>query len=65
MIKLAELKIGDTLIADSGFTCLSKNERCRVHKDAEGDLYVKCKMGVHYLEGQLDKDDNLVGFRRP
>jgi len=64
--KLNELKPGDELIADGGFDCLEDGERCLVLD--EGGLCVRCKQGLHFLEGQLDfyddSNDDLIGFRR-
>jgi len=69
---LSQVKVGDILIADEGFIsndengkdihCIRPNRKCKV-KYSNG-LYVRCAHGRHYLEGQLDFEDNnsLVGF---
>lgn len=64
MTKLSELKAGDTLIADAGFTCMAAGET-EVTADSEGSLYVVCEDGVHYLAGQVDFEDHdtLVGLK--
>jgi hypothetical protein len=41
-MKLSEIKAGDVLIADGGFTCLHEGERCEVKADEKGELYVAC-----------------------
>lgn len=60
-MKLADIKIGDCVCADGGFTCL----RPGFH-DVEGDdggLFVRCDDGKHYLVGQeADGDADLVGI---
>ena len=62
-MKLTELKVGDVIIADSGFTCL-KAGKYRVKVNSTGDLYINCTEGKHFLTGQLDNDDELVGLSR-
>ncbi len=71
-VLLSQTKPGDYLIADGGFVsdkgdkdifCISPNRKCEV-KQADDGLYVRCAHGRHYLEGQLDFEDNdsLIGF---
>lgn len=60
--RLSELKVGDNLVADSGFTCLREGFVCKVFSD-HGELYVSCNSGRHWLAGQLS-GDMLVGFWR-
>lgn len=48
--KLSELKHGDTVELDKGFTC-NRAGRKLVFVDAAGK-YVTCDKGKHYLEGQ-------------
>lgn len=61
--KLSEMKAGDVLIPDDGFTCGIAAAGAEVKEDEKG-LYVGCDEGKHYLEGQVSEDDNdhLVGF---
>lgn len=70
--KLSEVKPGDILIADGGFTCIPEGARLTVREDSDG-LYVPCAGddadsghpiigGQHYLEGQADDGEHLVGF---
>ncbi len=40
--KLADLKPGDRLVADGGFTCLADGEVVTVEADAKGELFVRC-----------------------
>lgn len=62
--KLSELKPGDVLIADGGFTCLLNGEACPVKAASSGNLYIPCADGQHFLDGQLDHDgDSLLGLR--
>jgi len=58
MTKLAELKAGDVVVADDGFTCLPTGP----HTVYEwGGLYVNCNKGRHYL---THDDGELIGFRK-
>lgn len=63
MLRLEDVKEGDVLVADGGFTCLKEGERCEVRKDEVG-LYVLCQGGKHYLEGQTDDGVTLIGFTK-
>jgi len=69
--KIDDIKRGDKLIADGGFTCIDEDEVLEVMED-EGGLYVFCRGedglhgpgNHHYLEGQVDDDDGAcVGFK--
>ena len=61
---MSEIKPGDKLIADAGFTCLSEDEVVEVKADAKGELYIPCEEGEHYLDGQATGDGICVGFKR-
>lgn len=65
-LKLSDLKAGDTLVADGGFDCLNLGQSCVVLRDADKRLYVSCSEGRHYLDGQVDHEDQetIVGFTR-
>lgn len=39
--QLSEIKVGDVLVADGGFTCLTDGERVTVEQD-NGGLFVLC-----------------------
>ena len=73
-----QVKAGDTLQCDDGFTCL-KNGAKRVVKRLNGKLpgcskeyakdpfarlYIDCKCGPHMLDGQLGELGELVGLYR-
>lgn len=64
--KLEDLKPGDKLKADGGFTCLKEGDIREVKLHECGSLYVDCADGgKHFLEGQLDyKTDSgeVIGF---
>lgn len=63
--KLEDLKPGDIIIADAGFTCLEPGEH-KVWEKHGGKLVVGCRDGDHYLDGQRDAAGNLVGIsKRP
>jgi len=62
IIPKTEMKLGDRLVADGGFTCLQEGEICEV-KQEDDELYVECEAGKHFLDGQLnDEDTAYVGF---
>jgi hypothetical protein len=70
-LKLDDLRAGDTVIADDGFTCLPAGAHV-VHGDGDG-LFIFCNgpdddpdpTSHHYLDGQQNKDGSLVGISRP
>lgn len=61
--KLSEIKSGDWLKADGGFTCLKDGQVVSVHVDEAG-LFVPCRDGRHYLDGQEGTDGDCVGLAR-
>lgn len=64
MTKLNELRQGDVVLVDGGFTCMQKG-RQTVQADSAG-LYVECREGKHYLAGQEDRAGaDLVGVELP
>jgi hypothetical protein len=60
---LHQVSVGDTLIADSGFTCLHNNQRVIVKQNERGE-YVDCSHGRHYLDGQVNENGILVGLHK-
>lgn len=77
--KLSDLKPGDKLVADGGFTCLREGEVVMVRADEKGDLFVLCcahddgdfgkpvsdeRMEQHFLIGQEGEDGECVGLFR-
>jgi hypothetical protein len=57
----SEVKPGDRLICDGGFTCVPAGKRVKV-MEAPNGLYFKCKEGRHYLDGQLGDNGELIGL---
>lgn len=57
--KLSRLRAGGLVELDEGFDCMS-GERM-VHSSKSG-LYVLCREGRHYLRGQADNGEDLVGI---
>ena len=65
-LKLNDLKPGDKVIADDGFTCIKAWSCLEVFAGEDKNLYIPCKAGdrCHYLDGQLDGNDCIVGLAR-
>lgn len=59
---LKDIQAGDTLIPDSGFTCITAGRIVTVEADDKGELFVPCKDGRHYLSGQAGDNGELVGL---
>lgn len=59
-MKLTEIKIGETVIADGGFDCIRPGP-VLVDGDDNG-LFVRCDEGKHYLIGQESGDGSLIGL---
>jgi hypothetical protein len=60
-MKLSDLKIGDQVHTDDGFTCMK--EACHIVHGDERGLFLKCDEGKHYLDGQEDDETGeLVGI---
>lgn len=58
--KLSNLKAGDVVTIDGGFDCMDSGKPHEVY--GNGDLYLICDHGHHFLSGQLEVDnDSLVG----
>ncbi|MCR6658013.1 MAG: hypothetical protein NVV72_01220 [Asticcacaulis sp.] len=65
---LADLEDRDLVVADDGFTCLSRGVHT-VHDDPDMtigtcSLYIECADGKHYLDCQLNDDGSLAGLSR-
>ena len=60
-MKLADIKTGDIVQADDGFTCLEAGPHVvKLHND---ELYIDCNDGKHFLCGQEDEPgSDLVGL---
>ncbi|BCH33168.1 hypothetical protein MesoLjLc_50980 [Mesorhizobium sp. L-8-10] len=59
--KLSQLKLGDRIATDGDFTCGISNKTLAIERDDHG-LYVPCDEGNHYLDGQADDGEHLVGI---
>lgn len=59
-VNIKDLKPGQKLKADAGFTCLDLGVY-EVQFDKRGP-YIFCSEGKHYLDGQTNEDGNLVGL---
>ncbi len=59
-MKLSDVKPGDVLIADGGFTCIKEGTELIVSEK----LTVPCSHGEHSLDGQVDFEDSnqLIGL---
>ena len=62
MIKYEDIKVGDKLVVDAGFTCLNPGVHV-VEKDEDG-LFIKCICGHHYLDGQIGSEGQLIGLSK-
>lgn len=62
IIKETEIREGDNLIADGGFSCMKEKTKSIVKKDENNELYVDCADGTHYLSGQRDGKGSIIGF---
>ncbi len=66
-VYLADLEDGDLVVADDGFTCISRGVHT-VHDDpatpGSCSLYITCADGKHFLDGQLEDDGSLSGLSR-
>lgn len=60
--KLSELRPGDVLETDCDFTCIRKGARLTVWQTPQGRLAVLCRSHGHYLDGQADDGEHVVGF---
>ncbi len=58
--KVSDVKAGDKLRADGGFTCIETGAVLEV-KDADG-LYVCCALGSHWLIGQEEEIDGELVY---
>jgi hypothetical protein len=66
MLKLSELKPGDKVRGFEGWGCIPPNAKRTVQQGEHG-LFVKCKCGAHWLDGQCSDQldyDTLPGMSR-
>lgn len=59
--KLSQLKAGQMVWVDGGFTCLPPWTKREVKQDADG-LYIDCSEGTHHLAGQADDGEHCIGI---
>lgn len=64
MLKFSDVKAGDVLLPDGGFTCIEGGDARKVLEDGAGELFVACAGGRHYLKGQADENGVLIGLTR-
>lgn len=65
-VRLSELAAGQDVLVDADFTCIKPWSRLTVSADETGALFIRCREGRHYLDGQIGDDgDTLVGLARP
>jgi len=60
-MKLDELNLGQIVQVDDGFTCMPQGTK-EVKASEDGTLFLECTDGRHYLDGQIDKDGDLIGI---
>lgn len=64
-LKLADVKVGDVLICDGGFTCVPAGAVVGIFRSSgDGILSFACSEGDHGLNGQLNADGTLSGLMR-
>jgi len=62
--KINDVKEGDKLIADAGFTCMRDGQVGTVVRTEAGDLAIPCDDGLHCLDGQVDEEGGeIIGLR--
>lgn len=66
-VKLKDVKRGDVLKTDGGFTCMREGVLKKVRQGRDGQLYVRCgRDGRHVLDGQADdRTGRYIGFYWP
>ena len=52
---------GTRLIADGGFTCMKEGE-IKIVENGPNGLFVRCQQKSHCLDGQLNDEDEYIGF---
>lgn len=59
--KLSQLKAGDPVEVDTGFACLYPGIHF-VSQWQDGRLYLHCNDGQHFLDGQTDNGEDIIGI---
>lgn len=62
-MKIDELKEGDTVIVDNGFSCMQSG-KYKIKSDFYGRLFIVCSKGFYHLEGQVSTDGELIGITK-
>jgi hypothetical protein len=52
MVKSKDVKAGDIIKADGGFSCIKEGAVLMVMERHTGELYVECSEGRHYLNDE-------------
>ena len=63
-MKIDDVKEGDKLVADAGFTCLKDGQEVKVCRTPDGLLAIPCACGDHLLDGQVEEHGELIGLKR-
>lgn len=62
-MQLSDLRTGDRVKPDSPhWDCLRENMVRTVQRASDGALFIRCREGRHYLDGQTGDDGALVGL---
>lgn len=60
-MKLSDLKAGDVVRFVGSSSCIETGSMMFVHATNEGELYVGCRCGCHFLDTD---EDEIVGFEK-
>jgi hypothetical protein len=63
-LRIDEVAVGDVVRGFLNWGCVPANAARVVQRAANGDLFVRCQEGRHYLDGQVGDDGCLVGIRK-
>lgn len=61
MTNIKEIKAGDIVEADAGFTCLSQGRH--LVQSSDSGLFISCSNGKHFIDGQVDDDGTVIGLK--
>lgn len=60
--KLSELRVGDKVMVDGGFSCMHDGD-VKIVKEKDG-LYIDCRYGHHHLHALATDDEHCIGIYR-